>query len=441
MLQMRWQDIRSRLMLPVAILAAGSTAACENLNRLLEVENPGVIGEIALQDTAMIPAMVNSVVGEFQLVYDNLVIAGAVLGDEAVNGHNFDQWKQIDLRNVDRMNSQLGTEIYNPLQRARGAGDAYAERIRELLGAGADSHFGYARVLAYAGYSYVMLGEFFCESPVNPTQPALTSRQIMEKAIEHFEGSIQVATAARAAGTPAARADSIINMARVGAARAHLWLGNKAQAVQFASQVPANFQMWVAYGTVTALPNNWLQQWTAAGTNMYMGIDGSFRGLNDPRVRHAATAVKGHNGVTDLFRIFQGINHSEYSATSNVGFGLGTNIRFSSGLEAQYIVAEAQGLNAANLAFINARRAVGGMAALDLATTNEAQFQAALRDQRRRDFFLSGHRLGDLRRYITQYNLDLFPKGTHPNADWGPYGTSTCFVPHNNERVGNPAYR
>jgi hypothetical protein len=141
---MSWHNLRSRLVLPVAILAAGSTAACDNINRLLEVENPGVIGEIALQDTAMIPAMVNSVVGEFQLVYDNLVIAGAVLGDEAVNGHNFDQWKQIDLRNVDRMNSQLGTEIYNPLQRARGAGDAYAERIRELLGEAADSHFGYS---------------------------------------------------------------------------------------------------------------------------------------------------------------------------------------------------------------------------------------------------------------------------------------------------------
>jgi hypothetical protein len=99
---------------------------------------------------------------------------------------------------------------------------------------------------------------------------------------------------------------------------------------------------------------------------------------------------------------------------------LGTKIRFSSGLEAQYIVAEAQGLNADNLAFINARRAVGNMAALDIATTTEAQFQAALRDQRRRDFFLSGHRLGDLRRYITQYNLDLFPSGYAPERGLGP---------------------
>jgi hypothetical protein len=438
---MRWQNLRSRVLLPVAILAAGSTAACDNLNSLLEVENPGVIGETALQDTAMIPAMVNSVVGEFQLAYDNLVIAGAVLGDESVNGHNFDQWKQIDLRNIDRMNSILGSEIYFPLQRARGAGDAYAQLIRDLLGDAANRHVGYARVLAYSGYAYVMLGEFFCESPVRPTDAALSSEQILVKAIEHFDGAIQVATAAKAAGTPAARADSVIHLARVGAARAHLWLGNKTQAAQYAAQVPMSFGMWSAYGATTALPNNWLQTWTNAGTSMYMGADAAFRGLNDPRVRVAATAVKGHNGLTDLYRQFQGINHSEYSATSNVAFALGTNIRFSSGLEARYIVAEAQGLNAENLAFINERRAIGGMLPLLLVETTEAQYQAALRDQRRRDFYLSGHRLGDLRRYITQYNVNQFPTGQHPNAEWGPYGTATCFVPHNNERIGNPGYR
>jgi hypothetical protein len=438
---MRWYKLRSRLLLPVAIMAVGATTACENIDRLLQVENPGVIGEAALQDTAMIPAMVNSVVGEFQLAFDNLVIAGAILGDEAVNGHNFDQWKQFDLRNVDQMNSILRSEIYEPLQRARGTADDFARRIRELLGDRANNHFGYARVLAYSGYGYLMLGEYFCESPVRPTDPALTSREILGKAIEHFEGAIAVATAAKAAGTPAVRGDSIINMARVGAARAHLWLGNKAQAEAFAAQVPEAFQFWVAYSQLASDPNNWLQTWTTAGANMYMGAGAAFRGLNDPRVRHAATPVRGHNGLTDLWRLFQGISHSGYNPASNVSFELGTNIRLASGLEARYIVAEVQGLNAANLAFINSRRAIGNQPALVLAETTAAQYLAALRDQRRRDFFLSGHRLGDLRRYKEQYNVDEFPSGQHPNAVWGLYGTSTCFVPHNNERIGNPAYR
>jgi hypothetical protein len=437
---MRWHNLRSRLVLAATIVAAGSTAACDNLNRLLEVENPGVIGEAALQDTAMIPAMVNSVVGEFQLAYDNLVIGGAILGDEMVNGHNFDQWKQMDLRNVDRMNVTMGTELYNPIQRARGAGDEYARRISELLGDAANRHIGYARALAYAGYSYVMLGESFCEAPVRPTDPALTSQEILARAIEHFDAAIQVATAAKAAGTPAPQADLVLNLARVGAARANLWVGNKAQAAQHAAQVPAAFEAWVTYGATTALPNNWLQAATT-GASMFLGTDVTFRGLNDPRVRHNATSQKGHNGLTDLWRPFQGINHSEYSATSNVAFVIGTRIRFSSGLEAQYIVAEAQGLNAAGLAFINSRRAIPGMPALQLAGTTEAQYQAALRDQRRRDFFLSGHRLGDLRRYITQYNVNEFPAGPHPNTEWGPYGNATCFVPHNNERIGNPGYR
>ncbi|MBA4158990.1 MAG: hypothetical protein H0X65_16160 [Gemmatimonadetes bacterium] len=69
---------------------------------------------------------------------------------------------------------------------------------------------------------------------------------------------------------------------------------------------------------------------------------------------------------------------------------------------------------------------------------------AELRDQRRRDFFMDGHRLGDLRRYMDQYGVDEFPTGPHPNDAawaWGNYGDATCFVPSRAERIGNPGYR
>lgn len=433
--------LRSLVVLAAAIAAAGVATGCDKVDDLLDVQNPGVIGEAALMDTAMIPAMVNSVVGEFQGMFDNLVFAGAILSDEAVNGHNFEQWKQFDLRVVERGNTILGSDVYNPVQRARGSGDDFTARIQTLLGPAASSHFGLARVRAYAGYGYVVLGENFCESPVRPDQPALTSAQILEKAIEHFDAAIATATAAKAAGTAAVPADSIINLARVGAARAYLWIGNKQKAIEYASQVPLAFTKWVPYSATSANPTNTLQAATAAGTSMYLGVDAPFRNLNDPRVRHAATSVRGHNGSTDLWRPFQGPSHSEWTQTgANVAFALGTDIRLASGLEARYIVAEAQGLTIDNLAFVNSRRAVGNQVAL--LTPTEAEYQAALRDQRRRDFFLDGHRLGDLRRYITQYGVNQFPTGPHPNESWAAnYGDATCFIPHNNERVGNPAYR
>jgi tetratricopeptide (TPR) repeat protein len=436
---MSLRNFRSRLLLPAALVAAGALAGCDNLNRLMEVENPGQLGEIALNDPELIPAMVASTVGQFQIAYDQLVRAGALLADEAVNGHNFSQWRDIDLRIIESDNSIMASDIYNPIQRARGAADDYARRIREIRGEADGRDPGLARVLAYGGYSYLMLGEFFCASPVRPDQDALTSEQILEQAITRFDEAIQIAQAFRSATpTQAARADSIINLSRVGAARAHLWIGNRAQAIQYASQVPANFAAWVAYSQDTQYRNNIFQAATT-GASRSVGVAATFRDLNDPRVRHTTTSGFGHNGITRLWDPFVGISHSGYVAATPTRFQLGTNMRFASGLEARYIVAEAQGLTAENLAFVNARRAVGNQAPVAIAT--EAQYMAELRDQRRRDFFLSGHRLGDLRRYQRRYNVDLFPSGAHPNPEWGNYGSATCFVPSNAERIGNPNYR
>lgn len=427
---------RSRLLAPAA-LALGLLAGCDSFDNLLQVENPGVIGEPALSDPNLLPAMVNSAVGQFQVMYDDIVFAGAILGDEAVNGHNFDQWRQFDLRSVESSNSILGSEVYGPIQRARGAGDDFARRIREIMGSDAESDLGLSRVLAYSGYSHVVLGEYFCEAPVSPTEGALSSTEILQRAITRFDDAIAVATAARAAGESEARTDSIINLARVGAARASLWIGDDAGAIEYASQVPDDFEMWVAYGSATSAPNNRLQAATT-GASRYLGVDEYFRDLNDPRVRHDAEPTRGHNGLTDLWTPFQSPSHSEWTVAEPTPFDLGTNIRLASGLEARYIEAEAEGLTVENLDFINERRAVGGQGLIVLAT--EADYQAELRDQRRRDFFLDGHRLGDLRRYLERYGVDQFPSGAHPNENWGSYGDATCFIPHNNESIGNPNY-
>jgi hypothetical protein len=175
------------------------------------------------------------------------------------------------------------------------------------------------------------------------------------------------------------------------------------------------------------------------GTNQNLGVDVTFRNLNDRRVRHRGTSITGHNGATPLFRPYQGPSFSGWLATGDtVPFAQNTSIRFSSGLEARYIVAEAGGMSDAQLlAFLNERRAAGGLAAL---TALPADAQAELRDQRRRDFFLDGHRVGDLRRYKKFYSVDQWPKGTHPDAFIGTYGTAECFIPALNERLANPSF-
>jgi len=52
-------------------------------------------------------------------------------------------------------------------------------------------------------------------------------------------------------------------------------------------------------------------------------------------------------------------------------------------------------------------------------------------DEKSRTLFLEGQRMGDLRRYLDQYGIDLFPTG--PGIKDG-----TCFPLPNAERDNNP---
>jgi len=81
------------------------------------------------------------------------------------------------------------------------------------------------------------------------------------------------------------------------------------------------------------------------------------------------------------------------------------------------------GGNAQTLAFVNQQRAAHGQG--PSTATTAAAVLADLRDQRRREFYLDGHRLGDLRRYKRTYNVDQFPSG--PYYTGGTYGSVECF--------------
>jgi hypothetical protein len=416
--------------------------ACDSL---LEVENPSVIDERDVTDPKFASAMVNAAVNEFQDNYGFLAFAGAMLSDEAVNGHNYTQWEEIDLRIIKEDNSQIA-DIYQYMQRARAVGDDMVGRLRKVLQAPSSS-IQLATALAYTGYSYTRLGEYFCYAPVanDGEGVAIPSDAILAIADDRFDEAIRIAQAA--GGNEGTR---ITNLARVGAARAALQRGDKTKAIAYAQQVPADFVVHVRHLVNPSSKRNYF--WSATtGGNHTLGVDAVFRDLNDPRVRHMATGRTGHNQKTVLYTPAQSPAFSGWDPTvpmnvadddliEQIGFKEDTDMVLASFLEARYIIAEAEGMSAAELrAFIDERRAVGNQGAF---TGTDAQLQAELRDQRRRDFFLSGHRLGDLRRYLEQYKVDQFPSGPHPNDEewgWGPYGSATCFTPHRNEN-SNPNY-
>jgi hypothetical protein len=425
------------------VAVAGLVLALGACDDLLRVSNPGVIDDDDVNDTFFVPQMVNAAVHTIQTNFSFLAYAGAIFTDEALNGHNFVGWQDIDLRIMEDHTGQV-LEVYQAAQAGRAVGDDMITRLRPLVENPA-THLGLATALAYNGYAYAILGEYYCSTPVAPSGPAVGSDEILAMAVQRFDEAIRIAQT----GT-GAEAQRILNLARVGAARASLQQGKVAEAIAYATPVPEDFVVWVRHaGSPTSLRNYFWGSTT--GTNRTIGVDPAFRGLNDARVRHTPNSRTGHNQKTRLFTparspAFAGwhsdtpMNATEAVLISQLGIQQDTDMRLASGLEARYIIAEAGGMSDPALRdFIDSRRAVGKQTPF-----TGTDLRAELRDQRRRDFFLGGHRVGDLRRYQKLYNVDDWPKGPHPNDaewGWGQYGTATCFIPHRNEATSNPNYR
>jgi hypothetical protein len=111
--------------------------------------------------------------------------------------------------------------------------------------------------------------------------------------------------------------------------------------------------------------------------------------------------------------------------------------RFASGLEAQYIKVEADGNAADMLAFINARRAVGKQTPI-AATTDMTDLLRELMEQKTRDFWLEGRRVGDLRRNPAAVPYVLQPGNTYYKTAVGDVSTQTCWPVPFNEKNNNP---
>jgi hypothetical protein len=171
----------------------------------------------------------------------------------------------------------------------------------------------------------------------------------------------------------------------------------------------------------------------------------------DPRIQHTSSWTYGHNVLTKLYKPYQGLRFSGYSGKtlSTAGVVAGTDVKLyeaatsitlADNLEAQHDFAEADGPTAATAALVNARRAVGNQGVV---TLTGAALMAELRNQRGRDLFMSGLRLGDLRRWKRQSVGDFFPTGPHVNtaispSTWPGYSDATCYPIPLPELQNNP---
>jgi len=402
---------------------------CNVLDKGLEATSPDKIVTSVLETPANAGLLVTSAIGNFECALKMYIVDAGMTSGELMDATATAANWPFDSRNTDpTSDTRYATNgcdaygIYTPIQVARGT----ADRALELLQGWTDAQVAnrqdlIAKAAAYAGYSRILLGEGFCTAAINLSKE-MSSTEIFASAEAVFTTAI---TAAQAAGD-----QQILNMAYVGRARARLDQGNKTGATADAALVPAGFAINAASENSPTIRQNRVQTFNQSGV---VSVAPSYRNLTVasgtgtvPDTRVAVTNA-GKNGTDNRTPLYI---QTKYANSASP-------IPIASYKEAQLIVAEvAQGQTAVNI--INNLRAAKGLPAFS--STDPVAIAAEVTEARRRELFLEGQHLYDVRRL----NLPLDPAAGTPYSTvylkGGNYGTERCFPVPDVERLNNPNF-
>jgi hypothetical protein len=425
--QMRPAAGRTGQWLAVIVLSAPAFG-CSLLDKGLETVAPDKIETSTLEVPANASLIVTSAIGNFECALGSYIVDAGMASGELMDATATAANWPFDRRDTDPTADTRyatadcdGYGIYTPIQVARGTLD----RALVLLQGWTDTEVPnrqdlIAKAAAYSGYARILLGEGFCEAAIN-LGPLLTSAQVFASAEEQFAIAI---TAAQAAGDT-----EILYMAYAGRARARLDQGNTAGAAADAALVPAGFVINATAENTPTRRQNRIETFNQAGLvsvapayRSLTAADGSGNQVADTRVVVVYADKDGTDNRTPLYI------QTKYSTSS-------TPIPIASYKEAQLILAEVQGGQAA-VTIINDLRAAAGLPAFH--SSDAAAIAAEVIQERAAELFLEGQHLYDVRRL----NLPLVPEAGIPYSTvylkGGVYGTERCFPLPDVERLNNP---
>jgi len=408
----------------LSIATLCTALACSNL---LDVKAPDAINTSSLEVPASAQLLVFSSIGDFDCAYGAYVVASGLMSDELIETTLTAARWSYDRRDIDPNEALYSTDgcdtsisggigTYTPISIARFT----ADHALGLLEGWSDEQVPNRQTLiatsaAYAGYSRILLGEGFCTAAI-AGGPALTSQQIFQAAAAKFDTAV---TAAQAAG-----ADSTLNLALVGRARAKLDAGDNAGAIADASLVPSGFVYHATYDAGTGRRSNRVYTENNAGNTVSVSFE--YDSLSDPRVRVTDAGTTASDRHTELWLQGKYIDGS-------------ASIPIASYTEAQLILAEATGGSAA-IGILNGLRSSISLAALP-SSSDPAVIKADIASERARWLFLQGTHLYDVRRL----SLPLIPAAgvsySRVYHKGGNYGSETCMPIPAVETNNNPNAR
>jgi hypothetical protein len=412
-------------------MCALAIAGC-NLDKVIDVQAPDRIVGDTFETPGNALTLMAGAVGDFECAYGAYVFATGVSSDEIAVTDGLQAQEAYDRRifepNGLRAAYANGTcspsdfegslGVYRPLSAARWQ----ADNLTKLLEKWTDEEVQNRKMLiakaaAYAGYSYLLLGESMCAASFDLSAPQ-TPAQMFTAADDRFTKAI---TTAQGVGN-----SEFLNMALVGRARARLDLGRKPEAAADARAVPNGFVKNAGFSASSPRRYDFLFSQQIDGGTLYT-VEGPFQnfqhqGVLDPRVQ-----------VVNTGRTAPGVNipvwyQTKYPARNS-------SIPIARYAEARLILAEAD-VDAGNLpeavAIINALHASAGIPPFASADKNE--IMAHIITERAAELFLEGHRFAD----INRYNLPLNPPAGAPYHKGGTYGDKRCYPYPGIESDNNP---
>ena len=443
-------------MTTLALLGRRATGACAvvialgacKADKLLNTQSPDVIDPAALNTAQGATALYNGALGDFALGADGgagtqgalgLVEAIAWFTDEARFGGTPPEVKQMDLRAV-REEAAAWQPTYLNLHRARESAERAATALANFNKT--DQRIG--EMYAISALVHIMLGEAYCSGvPFSTTAPELTygdpqtTAQIFQRAIAKLDLAKQnefgdaTVTNLEAVLRGRALLDLAKNQSDVA--------GMNAAAAAVAG-VPTNFVYQAYHSAATTRENNFMYQDIYNADRLSVSDREGTNGLNftsaaDPRV--PLEIPTQNSGLSRFDNVTPMVRFQRYNSLSSP-------VVHATGIEARMIEAEAalaSGDVTGWLSKLNAARAtVPALAALSDPGTPASRVDLMFRE-RAFWMFMTGHRLGDLRRLVRQYGRPpetVFPTGAY-HKDNLVRGTDVNIVIPISER-NNPNY-
>jgi hypothetical protein len=444
---------RSRAYAVAGLALAAMAGGCKQ-DSLLQVTDPDILNVADYMTPAGATPLRVGVIANFTAAFDagqdSYVTMSGNLADELLASDTFDGRLTINARKSVEVNAEMEA-VYRAMQRARTG----AARAAGILATTAPTPLvNRGELYMLLAYTEMLLGEGWCpgvpfssEDGIKTTfgEP-LTTDAMFQQALVHFDTALSFAE----------NNSRVMNGSKIGKGRALLNLGRFADAATAVNGVPLNFVLSSSHSPNSNNNSAWAGPTQGASRYRLMSNEGRnglpFLGqtaAQEPRINWSESSRSGFSS-----QFSRQPNQGKFTQFSDGVVTTGAAARLIE-LEAQ-LQAGTQAARDAVFAGLNSLRtggaAIGGVTNQTLITvpamagpaptTQDAAIDL-LYKERAYWMWLTGHRLGDLRRLVRVYKRDseaVFPTGTLTSPLEGTYGTNTAVTIPLSER-NNPNFK